>query len=286
MFVKVIFSKCTDAIAYASESKTYGVFRSDVNNGNDSIHVHDCCEIFFCIKGSGRMFIDEKVYNLSAGDLVVMNQFEAHQISPDAGSEFERYALHIHPSFLYSVSSEQTDLARCFKIRGASVSHKSTPSKEKYTKLTELFEKLSSDADFGDDILKNLAAIEIITLTNDCFKKQNKEYTYHSPMENKTIDIAIDYINQNYSSTLNLELVAKKSFVSVNELCRLFKKHLGTTVSKYIMGKRISEAKKMLKGGFSVLQTAESCGFADYTSFIRAFKRTVGVAPGKYKKEE
>lgn len=284
--MKVIFAKCTDAIAYANESKTYGVFHSDVNNGNDTIHVHDCCEIFFCVKGSGNMFIDEKVYKLNAGDLVVMNQFEAHQISPDANTEFERYALHIHPSYLYNVSTEKTDLARCFKIRNASVSHKSTPTKDKFERLKLLFEKLASQADFGDDILKNLSATEIITLTNECFKKQNKEYTYHSPMENNTVDIAIEYINANYSSTLNLELVAKNSYVSVNEICRLFRKYLGTTVSKYIMGKRISEAKKMLKGGFTVLQTSESCGFADYTSFIRAFKRTVGVAPGKYKKEE
>ena len=28
----------------------------------------------------------------------------------------------------------------------------------------------------------------------------------------------------------------------------------------------------------------EKCGFLDYTSFIRAFKRSVGVSPGQYKK--
>ena len=79
--------------------------------------------------------------------------------------------------------------------------------------------------------------------------------------------------------------MAKHAFVSVKELCRLFKKHLGTTVSKYIMSKRISEAKKLLKSGLGVQLTAEKCGFTDYTSFIRAFNRTVGTPPGRYKRD-
>ena len=82
----------------------------------------------------------------------------------------------------------------------------------------------------------------------------------------------------------SLEIVAKNCFVSVNELCRLFKKHMGTTVNKYITSRRITEAKKLLKNGVSVSFAAEKCGFMDYASFIRSFKRAVGVPPGQYKK--
>lgn len=284
--MNVIFSKCSDAITYATENKSFGVFHSTAVGGYDNIHIHDCCEIFFCIKGKGNIFVDEKVYSLNTGDLFVMNQFEAHKISPDSDTEFERYALHIHPSFLYASSTTDTDLSRCFSIRGNNISHKSNITKDQYDELYMLFKKLSKVSEYGDDIIKTLTGIEIITFANKLFKIQNKEHTYHSSMENKTVDIAIEYINTNFHSTLNLDIVAKNSFVSVNELCRLFKKHLGTTVSKYIMSKRISEAKKMLKNGASVLQTADGCGFSDYTSFIRAFNRAVGMSPGKYKKSE
>ena len=40
----------------------------------------------------------------------------------------------------------------------------------------------------------------------------------------------------------------------------------------------------MLKNGLSVTQTAEKCGFSDYTTVIRTFSRITGIAPGKYKK--
>ena len=30
--------------------------------------------------------------------------------------------------------------------------------------------------------------------------------------------------------------------------------------------------------------TAEKCGFSDYTTFIRAFRRSIGMSPGSYQK--
>ena len=41
-----------------------------------------------------------------------------------------------------------------------------------------------------------------------------------------------------------------------------------------------------LKKGESVSDTALSCGFSDYSNFIRTFKSIVGVSPGKYAGEE
>ena len=83
---------------------------------------------------------------------------------------------------------------------------------------------------------------------------------------------------------LTLEILAKNAFVSVNQLCKLFKTTFGTSVAKYIMAKRISEAKKLLAQGKSVAETAPACGFTDYANFIRVFKKFVGISPGKYHK--
>lgn len=281
--MKTIFSICDEAIELATSTKTFAGFYSHVPPPNNSIHMHNCCEILLCLKGSGTVFIDEKTYSLTPGDVYVANPFEAHMFSPDNPYEFERYILEIDPAFLYNSSSEKTDLGRCFSIRSSEISHKISLSDEQKCKIHSLFKSLETENDFGDDILKSLSAVAIITLVNDYFEKQNRNFVYRSSLENKTVDAAVDFINKNYSSPLSLEIVAKNSYVSVKELCRLFKKQLGTTVSKYIMSKRISEAKKMLKSGMSVQQTAEKCGFTDYTSFIRAFNRTVGMSPGKYK---
>jgi AraC-like DNA-binding protein len=100
--------------------------------------------------------------------------------------------------------------------------------------------------------------------------------------DDKLVKKAISYINSNFSENINLETIAGELYISVNQLCRIFKKNLGTTVTKYIAGKRISEAKKLLKNGHSVSDTAILCGYRDYANFIRSFKKNVGVSPGKY----
>ena len=282
--MNVMFPICNDAIKLACETKSFACFYSNTPPPGNSIHMHDCHEILFCIKGSGKVFADDKTYSLESGNVYVTNQFEAHMFLPDDPNDFERYILEIDPAFLYTTSTENTDLGTCFSIRNQDISHKIELSDKYVSKLTELFQNLAKDYEFGDDVLKTISATAIITIVNDLFEKQSKSSLYQSSLENKTVDTAVKYINKNYSAQLNLELVAKNSFVSVKELCRLFKKHLGTTVSKYIMSKRISEAKKLLKNGAGVQTTSEKCGFSDYTSFIRAFNRTVGMSPGKYKK--
>lgn len=284
--MKVLFSKCTEAIERANSTKTFGCFYSEKHDANESIHLHECCEILFCMSGGKTFFIDERIYDVEDGDIFVLNQFEAHKITSAEGEEFKRYVMQINPAFLYASSTSETDLSRCFSVRGDNISHKLSLSDTEAEKMKHIFRKLSVGSEYGDDILKNIAAVEVITIVNRHFAEKNRDYTYHSDYENKTIVTALKYINDNFSESLSLEIVAKNCFISINELCRLFKKHMGTTVTKYILSRRITEAKKLLRNGATVSDAAEKCGFSDYASFIRAFKRAVGMPPGQYKRSE
>ncbi|MBQ2615070.1 MAG: helix-turn-helix transcriptional regulator [Clostridia bacterium] len=280
----VLFSKCTEAIERANTTKSYGFFYSEKHDANQDIHIHECCEILFCLSGGKTFFIDEKIYEVEDGDVFVINQFEAHKITSSPDAAFRRYVMQIHPSFLYDASTSKTDLSKCFGYRGDHISHKISLSGEEKEALNNVFDRLNQHISFGDDILKNICAIEILTIVSNLFFEKNKHHTYDSNYENKALVTAIKYINANFHQDITLDSIAKNCFISVTTLCSLFKTHIGTTVKKYIQSKRITEAKKLLESGESVSATAEKCGFQDYASFIRSFKRTVGVSPGKYKK--
>lgn len=282
--MEVVFSKCNLAIEYANKTKTFGCFYSEKNDPNETIHLHECCEILFCLSGGKSFFIDERIYDVDDGDIFVLNQFEAHKITTDCDKDFKRCIMQINPAFIYEMSTRETDLANCFNIRGNNISHKLPTSTEERNKLLHIFRKMTIDYGYGDDILKNIAAIEFITHVNILFSEKNKGYTYHMNYENSSIVTAIKYINENLHKDVSLENVAKVCYISVNELCRLFRKHMGITVAKYVASRRITLAKKLLKEGYKVSDIAEKCGFMDYTSFIRAFKKIVGMPPGQYKK--
>ena len=47
--------------------------------------------------------------------------------------------------------------------------------------------------------------------------------------------------------------------------------------------KRIVLAKNMIMNGTPATEVYERCGFNDYSTFYRAFKRYVGVSPDKFR---
>lgn len=283
--MNIMFSKCEEAIKKANETNGVGCFYSEKNDVNKNIHLHNCCEILFCISGGKTFFIDERIYEVEDGDVFVLNQFESHKITSDSTKMFKRFVMQVDPTFLYTISTAQTDLSSCFYIRGNNMAHKIHTEEEEFEKLCYICDKIMMDYEYGDDIFKSIAAVEFIGFVNQLFMTKNRDYTYQLNYENKTMVKAIKYINNNFSSKISLEDIASACFVSVSELCRLFKKHMGITVNGYITSRRMTEAKKFLKKGYSISDTSEKCGFLDYTSFIRCFKRVVGVTPGQYKKE-
>lgn len=279
MLMNCVFDSCSEAVNYTMKNKLFGVYCSDTNSPNPNVHIHECCEIFLCLKGGKSFLIDNTIYDINDGDLLVINQYEAHKVVAGDNKIFSRYILHIHPSFLHECSLGGTDLSGCFygndKVTKISLTKKDTE------KLVSLFEEIKKGHPLGDDVYKKLRATELILETNRIFSCHRGDFP--AEFSHKTVQLAIDYINSNYSSPLSLDTVAKNAFISPTQLSRLFNRYCGTTVTKYITGKRITEAKKLLSQGTSVTDAAFMCGFNDYANFIRTFKKAVGVPPGKYK---
>lgn len=277
--MKCVFDKCYDAVKCANDNKAYGFYYSERPNPDLNIHIHDCCEVLLCMSGGKNFLINDKVYDVNDGDIFIINQFEAHKITFEQDKTFCRYVMQVHPQFLYSNSSTQTDLSQCFYTRENSISNKISLSEDEQRELIGYIKEMEKEYSFGDDIVKNSLALKFLVAVNLAFIS-------HSNVEkvvgNKAVKTAIEYINRNFNQHITLETIAQNSYISVNQLCRLFNKYCGTTVSKYITSLRITEAKKLLSAGKSVTDTAIMCGFEDYANFIRVFKKHVGTTPGKY----
>ncbi len=63
---------------------------------------------------------------------------------------------------------------------------------------------------------------------------------------------------------------------------RRFKELTGVTVHVFVTNKRLIRACELLREGKSITQVYQAVGFSDYSSFLRNFKSTFGVSPGRY----
>ncbi|MCI4669180.1 MAG: AraC family transcriptional regulator [Bacteroidia bacterium] len=101
------------------------------------------------------------------------------------------------------------------------------------------------------------------------------------------LDVAINtkrYIDANFDQEIKLDLLAHIHYTSKFHLIRLFKKYHGITPRQYLIGKRISEAKKNLKSGKSVSDTCYAVGFCSLNSFSNLFKAKTGMSPSNFRK--
>ncbi len=272
------FPSCSEAITYCEANKSFGFYYSDDPTTTHNMHIHDCCEVLIALSPATSFIIDNKIYDVKRGSVFIVNQYQAHKVNSAGLKKFSRYVIQIHPAFLYSNSLDGINLAECFY---GNISYVQLNESELQITLS-LIEKINKDYGFGDPIYKKNKVIEFLLYLNNVFKTHNNQT--HKSTQPETVKRAIAYINTHFNEKITLKNIAENSYISVTQLCRIFSKYCSTTVTKYLVSRRITEAKKMLLAGKNVTETAFSCGFDDYANFIRVFKNSVGTSPGKYAK--
>ena len=101
--------------------------------------------------------------------------------------------------------------------------------------------------------------------------------------EKNLIAKIIHYIEEHLGEPLSLATLQSKFYISKTHLTRLFKQTTGLSVWEYIGIKRLTFARAKLREGIRASVVAQSCGFGDYSSFYRAYKKRFGESPTETK---
>ncbi|MGO4108288.1 helix-turn-helix domain-containing protein [Paenibacillus sp. YAF4_2] len=97
-----------------------------------------------------------------------------------------------------------------------------------------------------------------------------------------------DYVVEHFMDpNLSLTLLSDRFQISPKYLSQLFKESIGQNFSDFLIGLRIEYAKRLLRESDVTVQViSEMMGYANPTSFIRVFKKIVGLSPGQYRESE
>ena len=140
--------------------------------------------------------------------------------------------------------------------------------------------KMLQQIHWSDDIklIKGyLLILMALTLKQLTFSKKNYEYT-------NLIETVLQYINVNYTNSINLKTTAQIFHISSEHLSRLFKNKLNINFLDYITMLRIDAAKNLLMTTTdSILQIAVCSGFENERTFHRVFKSKTGMTPKQFR---
>lgn len=279
----VEFSSCKQAISECITAKRFAIAHLYNEEKPMAIHIHDCYEIYYSISGGKRFLIDNKYYEIQPGDLFVINQYESHYLDQIDSMVHERIIISIHPEYLKSLSTANTDLDYCFSHRSSDSSHRIQLSKEQQQRFIYYIHKIASLSGYGSDVLEQTAFTELMVMINSQFGTQcNLDKAIDCYQYNSQVAEIIEYINKNINNDLTIKSLADSFYLSESYICRIFKAETGTTINKYLTARRISIAKSLLDVGLSVTEVCEKSGFHDYSNFLKAFTKAVGISPKKY----
>lgn len=243
-------------------------------------HAHDFLELYYFLDGSVTYYIEDQVYDLCPGDLLIIPAGKMHRpVIANEHAAYERMVLWITPQYLQGIDSPAGDLQKnlqkvgehgyCVPFRG-----------DETVFVTALLKKLLYMQKNDTNPKFCAGAVELYLWT--IFRSYGVIDTTHRN-ETQVIPQVIRYITEHFSEPLTLEDIAAEFFVSKSYLNRHFKAYTNSTVYAYIMALRLTHARRMLREGIPAVEAGRECGFSDYSTFYKAFKTQTGLSPQQFK---
>lgn len=259
------------------------------------LHSHDFVEICYVYSGCGYHVIEDQEYRVAKGDLFLINYEMTHGFyrGPD-DLELTTYNILFKPGFLdesllpFNDFSSLT-MSYLFKnewdedLVSEDLRLNHTDQRE-FDQLVIKMNREYSDRQDGYNAILRAYMIEFIVMMMRGFHNRSANDPVQ-PRKASMIEAAIQHLDSHYNETISLVDLARKTFISKNYFCQLFKEITGMTVSQYTQQMRIEEAIKLIRDtDMSMSEIAYEVGYSDYKAFYVIFKKLNGISPNEFKK--
>jgi len=250
-------------------------------------HYHDFNKIIVFISGDVTYIIEGKSYTLKPWDILLVGKNDLHLPIINPEKSYERMVFWLNPKFLEEHNRNNCNLLSCFQLASE---RKLNLIRTNHTDIRSLKQNLLEldaamhDTSFGSDILKNALFIQIIVKINRLFLGMDINKNLEDVKYDIRIEEILNYINRNLDEELSIDLLSEKFFINKYYLMHLFKKETGFTLYSYIQKKRAIKAADLLMEGKTAGDVCSLCGFGDYSTFVRTFKKEYKVSPKQYAK--
>ena len=112
----------------------------------------------------------------------------------------------------------------------------------------------------------------------------SRKVTYLAGSTRAKIDQAIALMSEDVSRDISISLLAERSDMSEVYFRKLFKSVTGISPAKFMIDKRVSRSKELLREEYlSLSEIADRCGFSTLSYFCRVFKDSTGMTPGEFR---
>jgi len=254
---------------------------SDTAQREFSFHYHDFNKILILLNGDVTYTIEGRSYDLQKNDIIFVNAGEVHKPVINSDAPYERIVIYVSPDYLDTYQRKNADLNTCFYQAHKEQSHvlriKSFANSHLNSCILRLEASLQ-DTDFAKDLYHEILFLEFMIELNRSTLCDAISYI-STTAANKTILSVMEYVNQHLTEDICIDTLAEQFFLSRYYLMHAFKEETGYTIGNYLATKRLLLAKEMIATGKPITEVCYACGYKNYSTFSRAYKKTFGKTP-------
>lgn len=240
------------------------------------LHYHkDCFEFTYLIDGNVLFKVDDDVFNLTHGDLLIVPPNTLHNTANSPLSIHQMYWFQIKPN-----PNNMFDLKQ-------SASKKMTEDLQKLsTKVIKIYDKnfkhllikaFSLLPNSKNNDLHLLAPIFTFLINTVLYEQQ--------AFSGQLIDNlapALSYIDDHIYDDITLIELANECCLSTSHFKQKFSKEIGLPPREYINYKKIQQAKKLLHNNNHINEIAMNLGFSSSNYFSVVFKKFTNTTPTEF----
>lgn len=249
-------------------------------------HMHPYYEIFYLLQGERIYFMNDRVYTVRPGDLIVINPYDLHRTTSADEPAYQRILLSFHPEFAEPASWPPDMPLLPFVTGSRLLRFPLREQEELHLLLQEMIEECKEMREGWEICVKAALVRLLVRIYRRSVQEKDEPETFEHPMHRKVSEIAV-YLNSHYTEDLTLEQVAARFFISPSYLSRIFKKLTGFHFREYLLVLRMKEAQRRLREtNEKIAFIAEDLGFSHVSHFHTTFKKMTGTSPLRYRKKE
>ncbi len=251
------------------------------NPNNHVLHINNYIEIYVYISGNHNYIVEDAVYELKRGDVIIINPLEVHKALPLSKGPYERFYFLVDA---HAFDAMCIDPVAAFLGKPLGTGNLISFDEEKREELLEVLYAISDC--FRDGRNDQLRAFAYFMRLLD---ELNRELVNRGSVAGTVtrtpslLEKILAYVAENTAAIQSITEIASALGLTPQYLSGYFSKHIGTPLKTYIQAKKIALAKDLLDKGADVTEACYECGFNDCSYFIRVFKKYVGMTPLTYK---
>lgn len=248
-------------------------------------HYHDFHKILILLSGDVTYCIEGRTYDLRPNDIVLVNSGEVHKPVIRSDAPYERIIIYVSPDYLNEYHDKENDLSLCLRQAMAEQSHVLRLHSSMNGKLGSTIRELDrslEDEDFANELYHRILFLEFMIQLNRAALHNHIEFIGDSTSNEKILAV-LDYLNEHLTEDISIDELSSHFFLSRYYLMHTFKEQTGYTIGSYLSTKRLFLAKDLIAKGTPITDVCYACGFRNYSTFSRAYKKSFGESPRDYR---